>query len=1282
MQKQTEAVLTLGIVACLCSQGIAGLPRDYSQGVLDRERVCDSARQITRTTYPNANRVYVDDLTLCFYQPDGTGVTWSENYTKILTEKGRSERQYLAFEFVLPYTQVSVTLLELIKPDGSVVPIDIDKQSQIVINHYQMSSNIYNSRSKVLRVGVPGLQVNDVIHLVTCHETHRRIMPNSWDDFQVFEAIAPIRHAVYEVHAPKAAPLESIALRDPFKDTVTYSTQERDREIVYRWEVTDVPRFYVEPDMPPSYTVIQRLLVSTISDWSAISRWYWRLCQPHIEATRPAIQDMVNRLTEGAVGRQNKIEAIFFWVSQQVRYMGIIAEDESPGWEPHDAWQTFENRHGICRDKAALLVTMLRLAGFEAYPVLVDTTGKTDLEVPAILFDHAIVAVKNPDGSYQFMDCTDESSRDLFPRYLCNCRHLIANPEGETLQTFPVVLAQDNMMRVKTFGKVDAQGNLTGKTELAFEGINDTVFRNYFARIKPEERRRYFEGIIQASIPVARLTAFDFRPVEIQDMSTELSIRMEYAADDILIRGGDTAMIPVPQVGTKVGLLNSVIGRAALPQRRFPLRLRSTCGVQEEISLQIDPANGSIASLPSFMPIENPVISWKYALRRETDRLWGQSEFRIEMMELDPQHYLRLKDGIMQIEYNERKMPILDCAADNDSLETDVVVLDFQVEYNLTDAHNWTESHHVCKKITSYRGVKNNAELKLHYNPAWEDIRLIRATVTNEGQTKEVSKGEVNLMDAAWVGAAPRYPPGKTLVVSLPAVQIGSVIEYEYERKRRDRPFFSVTHVFRSFDLNNHQRIVLTAPSSLALQTITDDNGIAISDEGQDAAEEPIIVERIEHQAGRTCWQWTSQHQSPIKKEDFLPPLACFNPVLRITSGNWQAYAEDVLCMLRRGTQGQTATERAALEITRDQNRPEDKIIAIRDFVAKNIRSAGPGRDELPMHVVTSADQTLRDGYGNMTDRAVLLYSMLKAVHLSPEFVLASSSPPIEELRQFAVQYSSTEVFDKLLVRLRLDQMDVYLNDTGQYAILGATPSDGHLALSLAQGKAETISIEQDKRDLIQYEHRLTLTDQGKVDLAVLEKTYGDSFAHRHRVFAEMPPEERNRYYQELTLAVSKMAIASDDLVTDFEVYPGVNSFLLEVEKYAVRDHGFLYFELPVALKNLFSLQSFRRENPFYSSRRTDYLCHTIIELPSEFSNIVLMPGQEEWTLPAQGGIVRIRSDVKQGQGDGKPTSLAFTHELRLSPFFLEARRYADLLKIERQLAHVRSRMVLLSVEE
>jgi len=1277
MERRKRAIPALLIIICLCAAVPAQELKDHSQGLLDRKGVLDSVSQVTGQAYPNADLVQVDEFTLCEYRPDGTGATWSDNYTKVLTEKGRRQLQELSFSFLLPYNNLTVKLLEVIKPDATAVPVDVEKGSKVMIDRSQMSDNIYNPNSKILQVGVPDVQVGDVVHIITCRETMKRPMPGTWDDYQVFESGAPIKHGVYEVRAPKERPLQNIALKDPVAGTAKYDKQERDGQIIYRWEASDVPRFYAEPDMPPAYTVIQRLLVSTLPDWKAISVWYWGLCKPHLEATTPEMQELVGKLTQDLTDRQKKIEAIFRWVSQQVRYMGITIEEEAPDMEPHDVKFTFENRHGVCRDKAALLVAMLRLAGFEAYPVLINAGPKKDAEVPIAGFNHAIACVRNDDGSYELMDCTDENTRDLLPSYLCNCSYLVAQPQGETLQTSPIVPAEENMVLVETTGQIDADGNLTAQTELKFTGINDNAYRSLFARVKAAERQRYFEGVLKASLDTATLTGFDIQPADMQDTSKSLSIRIRFTANDVLTGSGNTVMMSVPHLATRVGVVNFIIGRTGLKKRRFPLETELACGVREKLSLQIDPAAGSFVSMPEFSPIEDPTISWRQKLDHQGNVLQGEGEFLIKVVEFDPPQYLQLKETLKQIEYNERKMPILARQIDTNSPAADIVVLDHRVDYTLADAHHWTERYHVRKKILTYKGKKDNAELKLDYNPVWEQVNLIKATVTTGDQVKEASKEEINLMDAGWVASAPRYPAGKTLVASLPAVEVGSVIEYDYERVKKDRPFFAVTHVFRGFDPITRATVTLTAPASLALRVLKDDNGIAVPD-AEPGSPGGAIADSTERHGKTITRQWSVQEQTPVKQEDSLPPLYSFNPVLRITSGNWHSYAKEVLSVLRGAARGRTAVKERARQIVGQMKTEAEKVTAIRDFVAKNIRAAGPDCDDLPLDAVTAADRTLADGYGNMADRAVLLFAMLDAVGLHPEFILVNYGSEEQRLQQFEARYPSVSTFGGVLVRVRNGSDPVYLNDTNQYAILGTTPADGHLALSLARGATETVSVAQDRKNLRESEYRLTLTEQGDARIAVTRKNYGDSFGAQRQMFTELPPEERNRYYQELVAEISQAAVADSNLVTDFNSYPGIESFSVRAQKYGVRDGDFLYFELPRSLGHLFSLRSDTHENPFYQSRDFSFRVSTVVELPPDFGTVVLAPEPKEWRLPAGGGTIRVRVSKQEAAANGS-VSLTFVHEVDLNPFILEAKAYPDLLEIEKQLTHAQARLVLVS---
>ena len=69
----------------------------------------------------------------------------------------------------------------------------------------------------------------------------------------------------------------------------------------------------------------------------------------------------------------SEAKLIHEFVAKDIRYVAIEYGDS--GYEPHHAKEVFVNRYGDCKDQAILLITMLKEAGIEAYPVLIGTRG-------------------------------------------------------------------------------------------------------------------------------------------------------------------------------------------------------------------------------------------------------------------------------------------------------------------------------------------------------------------------------------------------------------------------------------------------------------------------------------------------------------------------------------------------------------------------------------------------------------------------------------------------------------------------------------------------------------------------------------------------------------------------------------------------------------------------------------------------------------------------------------------------------------------------------------------
>ena len=385
-------------------QSRAATPDQYAGSkwaFLDQTKAMTAAEGITLAMYPDCDEATVEEKMVETYQADGTGGEQDEAFVKVLTEKGKRDRRTLSLGFLLPYFKVEVVKLEVIKPEGTIVPVDVAANSKETIDNSQMEMNIYDPNSKVLQVNIPELEIGDVVHYITRTTVTRSIIPGEFADENVFEGDGYIRHQVYEVHAPLDKPLKKIVVKSEVPGTIKYSKSTEGKMLVHKWEITNVPRVFQEPAMPPYEDVLQRVLVSTTGDWKDVSKWYWVLSKPHLEATTPEMQKTVNELTANAKTDVDKAKALFYYVSQKIRYMGLTPEQDRPGFEPHDVCMTFAKQYGVCRDKAALLVSLLRTAGLNAYPVLVNVGSKKDAEVPDPGFNHAtIVGVEMTKGQY------------------------------------------------------------------------------------------------------------------------------------------------------------------------------------------------------------------------------------------------------------------------------------------------------------------------------------------------------------------------------------------------------------------------------------------------------------------------------------------------------------------------------------------------------------------------------------------------------------------------------------------------------------------------------------------------------------------------------------------------------------------------------------------------------------------------------------------------------------------------------------------------------------------
>ena len=585
-------------------------------------------------------------------------------------------------------------------------------------------------------------------------------------------------------------------------------------------------------------------------------------------------------------------------------------------------------------------------------------------------------------------------------------------------------------------------------------------------------------------------------------------------------------------------------------------------------------------------------------------------------------------------------------------------LLESRKELEVKDAH--TAIYHVkyTKRILTYNGKVREAEVKLDYNPACQEAKLIRGVVVSKtGQRQEISKDEINVMDAGWNASAKRYTGGKILVANLPGVDIGSTIEVEFEISSKGRAFLSGFESFQMPDEVVEKSFQLTAPASLKIQK-------RISGPGG------IIRQAAKTEGGKQHFEWRAEKVNALPAEPQLPPEWIYSAGVGYFIGDMKSYLKELEgTMLDRSRKCAKAAEKAR-QLTGQCKTRREAVKAIRDFIARSIRQAGPGFTELPLSELSAADTTLADGYGHSTDRAILYHAMLTAAGFRPEFVLASSLPPITPITRVTSTFPLPHAFTTLLVKVTVDRDTYYLNDTDQYAQLGSTSYDGKLAIVLSSQAGEVIKAAKGSQDKTETVYALSLADSGKTRLGVTRHYYGTQYNGKNRYFSELPPEERRRYFQEIVSNIAQGARPVGDLTTKFDTYPGLEEFTVEIDNYAVVDGNYLYFDLPFT-PSLFPPGADRRLLPLFVSGGSESTIRTEIEMPPAFRQVVIVPKAEALKAPDSSGKARITAKESAGR-------CVITHQFETSPAIISPKDYPAMLKAQSALARKSAKVFLL----
>ncbi len=567
--------------------------------------------------YPQAGAfiLYADEHTEV--TPANTETTAMHYLVKILNERGKDKFSEIHVDYDSTDEKVELEYARTIKPDGSVV--------EVGSRHIRDVSKYLNfplySNARVFIISFPEIAEGASIEYKL--KIYRNQLINKKDFITGYpvQSSEPVINASFTLSVPKDKKVRLKILNgqyNAFKARLDPVVEEQGSSRIYRWHFKDVPQILPESSMPPYVEVNPTVLVSSFQSWQDIYDWWRPLAKDKIKAD-DAIKEKVAELTRGIAGETAKMAAIYDFCARDIRYVAVEYGDA--GYEPHKAEDIFRNKYGDCKDQAILLVTMLKEAGFSAWPLLIATNEYFNLneDFPAVLFNHCIAAVQVND-SVVFLDPTAETcsfgdlpsgdqDRDIF----------LVKEDGFVIMRTPFYPPEHNLLRNDVRIRVGSDEGIGVEKKIVTRGVYDQAQRYWLLYTPPQLVREAIGERIQDVSIGAQLVDYTVKNLETLGIPVELGY--SFRGPEYFTAAGDLRITP-----QLAGMDTSL---AAKDARVYPIYFNTLNTQDTTLVLEI-PQGFSVHYIPRGIQEDSPWLKVlvEYAVEGNAIRFRQKVDFK------------------------------------------------------------------------------------------------------------------------------------------------------------------------------------------------------------------------------------------------------------------------------------------------------------------------------------------------------------------------------------------------------------------------------------------------------------------------------------------------------------------------------------------------------------------------------------------------------------------------------------------------------------------------------
>lgn len=396
------------------------------------------------------------------------------------------------------------------------------------------------------------------------------------------------------------------------------------RVVTYRWTLRDIAAFRPEERMtaPAEHLAFVRFAHASWTSWDAVTGSYWRnhlarVLEPQEEIAKalPGLLTIPSA-TAATDPALREVAALARYV-QDLPAIDLAFGEGS--LTPARPAQVLERGRGDVKDKAILLVALLRAAGHTADPALVMTRarGPLDVEFPHWSFDHLLVRFVNG-GTTLWIDPTARHyPLGELPWRCEGVDAVIIRGDGTAeIERTPQPGPSANQRLAETRVVVHADGSASGDAELVIDGEPGSLLLGRFDpfRDRRAQVQAWCQAEIRRSYPDAIVLDADLR----ETSPGRVLVSFRFQTDGFVVTDDVLPHLPEPPFPFDAGL--ELIGEV---ERRFPVENGYPATSTRRLSVDLSASPYRIVAAPSQSDVHDREVAYRgrYTLRNDRELL-------------------------------------------------------------------------------------------------------------------------------------------------------------------------------------------------------------------------------------------------------------------------------------------------------------------------------------------------------------------------------------------------------------------------------------------------------------------------------------------------------------------------------------------------------------------------------------------------------------------------------------------------------------------------------------